>query len=68
MILQAFLEDDPDHPGEQRGVLAGGDLEMDVGKRRHLGPSGIDHDQLTLGLATPHYDERVGLQPAELGP
>ena len=67
VILQAFLEHDADHPGEQRRVLTGPDLQVDVGEAGQLGAARVDDDELhALGLAAPHDDERVGaLEPAD---
>ena len=42
VVVEALVEDDPDHPGEQRRVLAGADLQVDVGERRELGAPRVD--------------------------
>ena len=47
VILQAFLEDDADHPGEQRRVLTGPDLQVDVGERR---PARCGADRSTMSF------------------
>ena len=67
VVLESLFEDDPDHPGEQCRVLAGADLQVDVGERRQLGAARVDDDQLhALGLAATHDHERVGaLQAAD---
>ena len=69
VVLEAFVEDDADHAGEQRRVLARADLQVDVGERREFGAARIDHDQLhAVGLAAAHHHEWVGaLQPADRG-
>src|SRR5262249_56366330 len=45
-IVQLLLEDHPDHAGEERGILAPADLEMQGGAARQLGPPRVDRDDL----------------------
>ena len=45
-VVEAFLQDHPDHAGEQRRILAGTHLQMEVGAARQLRPARIDRDDL----------------------
>ena len=61
VILQPLLQHHADHPGHQRCILAGPDLQMDVGEARKFGAARVDHDQLHPFRPTAaHHHERVG--------
>ena len=67
VVDHALFEHQVDHPGQERRVLTGADLQEDVGEGGELGAARVDHDQLHSPLLrSAHHREGVGpLEPAD---